>query len=101
MIKLRTMIPIVTALTLSTTALPSCDTIRPAQGNNTELLNQKAETDSFEKEGHLDKGFAAKSTLAILGAIAAVCAAYAIKKPDEFRRHILNKHNDNEEKPNQ
>ena len=99
MIKLRTMIPIVTALTLSTAVLPSCDTIRPTQGNNTELLNQKAETDSFEKEGHLDKGFAAKSILAILGAIAAVCAAYAIKKPDEFKKHLLNKHD--EEKPNQ
>ena len=99
MIKLRTMIPIVTALTLSTTALPSCDPIRPAQGNNTELLNQKAETDSFEKEGHLDKGFAAKSILAVFGAIATIFVLNAIKNPKEFKKHFLNKHD--EEKPNQ
>lgn len=99
MIKLRTMIPIVSALALYSAALPSCDTIRPTQGNNTELLNKKAETDSFEKEGHLDKGFVAKSILAVFGAIATICILNAIKKPEEFKKHFLNKHDEKE--PNQ
>ncbi len=77
MIKFRTMIPLAAAFTISAAAMQSCDTIRPIQEGETELVKIPKQ-DTFEKkaEGKLNIPFATETILGTLGLVAFICGLY-------------------------
>ena len=95
MIKFRTMIPVVTALTISTSALQSCNIIMPSQKEKTEFVKNPSK-DTFEKtaKGKLDIPFTAETILGTLGVIALICGLYYLKNPEEAKKHLFGKEQD-------
>ena len=98
MIRFETIIPIITALTISTSALQSCNTIMPSKEEKTELVKNPSK-DTFEKatEGKLDIPFATETILGILGLVAIICGLHYLKNPTESKKHLFGEKQDEQE----
>ncbi len=96
MIKFKTMIPMITAFTLTTAAMHSCDTIRPAQQEKTELVNSPNQ-DTFETTGKTDKVFTWEFILGTLCSIGCICFLYYLKNPEEAKKHLFGPKEDNKD----
>ncbi len=96
MIRFKTMIPIITALTISTSALQSCNTIMPSKEEKTELVKSPKQ-DTFENKNQTDKIFELETILAVLGIIGFVCLLHYLKNPEEAKKHLFGEKQDKNE----